>query len=87
MLYVAVLQDFPKSPRNPVSVTEYGMASIECKPPSHYPDVLYTWYKDDIYNFIRPELKPYIFISHDGRLYFSEVIPANVLIISIVCLI
>ena len=36
-------------------------------------DILYTWYKNDIYNFIRPELKPYMFISNDGRLYFSEV--------------
>lgn len=35
--------------------------------------VLYAWYKDDFFNFIRPELKPYIMISHDGRLYFSEV--------------
>ena len=35
--------------------------------------MLYTWYKNDIYNFIRTELKPYIMVSNDGRLYFSEV--------------
>ena len=35
--------------------------------------VLYAWYKNNIYNFVRPDLKPYIFISHDSRLYFSEV--------------
>ncbi|ELT90327.1 hypothetical protein CAPTEDRAFT_180331 [Capitella teleta] len=67
------LQDFPKSPRAPVSAIAYQWASVECSPPAHYPEVLYTWYKDDIYNFIRPELKPYIFISNDGRLYFSEI--------------
>ncbi len=35
----------------------------------------YTWYKNLPSNFVRPELKPYIFISKDSRLYFSEVRP------------
>ena len=33
----------------------------------------FSWYKDDITNFVRPELKPYIFISNNGKLYFSSV--------------
>lgn len=33
----------------------------------------YTWYKDTPSNFVRPELKPYIFVSKDSRLYFSQV--------------
>ena len=33
----------------------------------------YTWYKNTPSNFVRTELKPYIFISKDSRLYFSEV--------------
>ncbi len=33
----------------------------------------YSWYKDNIMNFIRPALKPYTFISHNGKLYFSSV--------------
>ena len=70
---ISDLQDFPKSPRAPVVAIEYQYISIECNPPAHYPEILFSWYKDDIYNFIRPELKPYIMISHDGRLYFSEV--------------
>ena len=72
-VYTTDLQDFPKSPRAPVTGVEYKYVSIECNPPAHYPEILYTWYKDDIYNFIRPELKPYLMVSHDGRLYFSEV--------------
>lgn len=72
-LTAGYLLDFPKSPRSPIETTSYQWASIECSPPSHYPEVLYTWYKNDIYNFIRPEVKPYIMISNDGRLYFSEV--------------
>ena len=35
--------------------------------------VTYAWYKDDMSGWVRPSLKPYIFISNDGRLYFSEV--------------
>lgn len=33
----------------------------------------YQWYKDDIRNFIRPELNTYFFISTNGHLYLSEV--------------
>ena len=36
-------------------------------------EVQYAWYKNDPGNYIQTDLKPYIFISNDGRLYFSEV--------------
>lgn len=35
--------------------------------------ILFSWYKDMIPNFVRPELKPYLFISGNGKLYFSSV--------------
>jgi len=35
------------------------------------------WYKDNIRNFIRPELNKYFFISQNGNLYFSEVQVGN----------
>lgn len=35
-------------------------------------EVTYAWYKNDQSNWVRPQLKHYIFISHDGGLYFSE---------------
>lgn len=35
--------------------------------------VSYSWYKGNVMNFIRPALKPYIFVSSDGKLYFSSV--------------
>lgn len=35
--------------------------------------LMYTWFKGAIPNFVRTELKPYIFISNFGKLYFSYV--------------
>lgn len=35
--------------------------------------MLYAWYKDHVFNFIRPRLKPYAFVSHSGKLFFSSV--------------
>lgn len=38
----------------------------------YFKALTYTWYKDDISNFIRPELNNYFFISANGNLYLSE---------------
>ncbi|XP_052816691.1 contactin-like [Mya arenaria] len=46
---------------------------INCNAPSAKPALSYQWYKDDIRNFVRPELNKYFFISDNGNLYFSEV--------------
>ena len=35
--------------------------------------ILYSWYKDDLNNFVRQDITTYIFISRDGKLYFSSV--------------
>ena len=44
-----------------------------CKIICCFAAVLFSWYKDQIPNFIRSELKPYVFISGNGKLYFSSV--------------
>ncbi|XP_060587975.1 contactin-like [Ruditapes philippinarum] len=46
---------------------------ISCKAPNSKPALSYTWYKDNIRSFIRPELNKYYFISANGNLYLSEV--------------
>ena len=33
----------------------------------------YQWYRGEIADFVRPDLNPYVFISNNGKLYFSEV--------------
>lgn len=35
--------------------------------------VSYQWFKDTAENFVRPEHQTYIFISDNGKMYFSEV--------------
>ena len=35
--------------------------------------VKYQWLKGDTRTFVRPQMQQYIFISANGRLYFSEV--------------
>lgn len=68
------LNDFPKSKRDPISVEAFSGIGIDCAPPSSsYPYLLYSWFKDAIPNFVRSELKPYTFISNNGKLYFSSV--------------
>lgn len=42
----------------------------------HIAAVSYQWYKDDK-QFVRPDLHSYIFISRNGKLYFSEVSTAD----------
>jgi len=35
--------------------------------------ISYTWFKDTIFNLVRPSVKWYIFDSSDGTLYFQSV--------------
>lgn len=52
--------------------------NLKCQPPSYKPAIQYQWYKDNPSNFIRTNLQNYIFISKNGRLYFSEVSNSDV---------
>jgi len=68
------LNDFPKSQRTPVVATAYTGVGIECNPPkSGYNALSYAWFKDQPKNFIRPNVKWYIFVSSDSKLYFQSV--------------
>ncbi|XP_052806194.1 contactin-like isoform X2 [Mya arenaria] len=68
-----VLEQFPNVPRAPIVVLEYQSAAIECDPPQFRPAVTYQWYRGTVADFVRPELNPHMFISSNGKLYFSEV--------------
>ena len=39
---------------------------------SCFSDILYAWFKDFTNNFVTSITKPYIFISRNGKLYFSS---------------
>ncbi|KAL3860642.1 hypothetical protein ACJMK2_010738, partial [Sinanodonta woodiana] len=67
------LDQFSPNTPGPVEAALYQGTFLQCNPPSAKPALTYQWYKDDIFNFIRPELQPYQFISSNGNLYFSEV--------------
>ncbi|KAK6180834.1 hypothetical protein SNE40_008813 [Patella caerulea] len=64
---VAFLNKFDDRFRENVTGHLFGRFSIDCRVPLHYPDVEYTWYKDDL------PLQDHIdvFPSQNGRLYFS----------------
>ncbi|XP_022316570.2 contactin-3-like isoform X2 [Crassostrea virginica] len=66
------LGDFSNVDRAPVMAYAHQFAVIDCLPPTYTPAVSYQWYKDDK-QFVRPDLHTYIFISRNGKLYFSEV--------------
>ncbi|XP_060585793.1 contactin-like, partial [Ruditapes philippinarum] len=68
-----VLEYFSNVQRAPVVALEYQSVAIECSPPPFKPAVSYQWYRGEIADFVRPELNPYVFISNNGKLYFSEV--------------
>lgn len=54
-------------------VNAYSWAVLNCKPPKYFPRVYFSWYFGDTAQFVRPEYKPYLFVSQNGNLYFSYV--------------
>ncbi|KAK3612185.1 hypothetical protein CHS0354_016571 [Potamilus streckersoni] len=66
------LGEFANVIRAPVVAKEHDSANIECLPPSFKPAVVYQWRKAMV-DFVRPDLNPHLFISSNGKLYFSEV--------------
>ncbi|KAK3596414.1 hypothetical protein CHS0354_020662 [Potamilus streckersoni] len=67
------LDQFSPNTPGPVEAALYQGTFMQCNPPTAKPALTYQWYKDNIFNFIRPELQNYQFISSNGNLYFSEV--------------
>lgn len=89
-LSFASLGQFPNIEPEPVFPTEYQGAVIECPNiPSRFSQaIVYQWKKaeKDIFSGpfltnevsdVRPELNKHIFVSNNGRLYFSEVTDAD----------
>ncbi|XP_041371563.1 contactin-like [Gigantopelta aegis] len=66
------LSEFSNDPPGSVRAQLYQGTVIACNPPNHNPAVRYQWYKNSAMNFVRPEMNHYLFISHNGKLYFSE---------------
>ncbi|XP_071103024.1 contactin-like [Haliotis cracherodii] len=67
------LAEFSNIGREPVRAVRHSYAIINCVPPLGKPAVAYNWLKSSGSNFIRTDINPHIFISYNGKLYFSEV--------------
>ncbi|XP_059177200.1 contactin-like [Physella acuta] len=59
-----------------IDAVMYMGIEITCQPPAHNTELSYTWYKTDMI-FIKPEFNAQYFLSRNGRLYISEVQPAD----------
>ncbi|GFS02413.1 contactin, partial [Elysia marginata] len=66
------LGDFSPVASARVSGAEYSGAQIECPAIVGKPAKTYQWYKDSVMFFIRPNFQKHIFMSMNGKLYFSE---------------
>ncbi|XP_071155484.1 contactin-like [Mytilus edulis] len=66
------LSEFSNVEPSPVDAYNDDRAAIDCTPPNYRPAVNFQWYKGN-YHFIRPDLHAYMFISRNGKLYFSVV--------------
>ncbi|BFZ06512.1 hypothetical protein BsWGS_09551 [Bradybaena similaris] len=71
------IDQFSNVPPSAIVATMYMGKEIVCQPPNHNTDLAYQWYKNTVFNFIRPELNAQYFLSRNGRLYISEVQAAD----------
>ncbi|XP_059143655.1 contactin-2-like [Physella acuta] len=69
--------EFSNVPDAPVNVKAYEGAAIDCSRISYRPAISYNWFKQNVDQFVRPQYQHYMFISHNGKLYFSEVTRAD----------
>eukprot|EP00106_Octopus_bimaculoides_P009640 XP_014777082.1 PREDICTED: contactin-like [Octopus bimaculoides] len=60
-----------------VHVKAYEFAILICSEIRYKPRITYQWVKGEAENFVRPTKQKYMFISSNGRLYFSEVSTAD----------
>lgn len=70
---VADVEQIDKTPKAPQYVNAYSWTVLNCKPPKYFPRVYFSWYFGATAQFVRPEYKPYLFVSQNGNLYFSYV--------------
>ncbi|KAK7478536.1 hypothetical protein BaRGS_00030208 [Batillaria attramentaria] len=66
------LGEFSNVQNAPVRANAYDGVAVECSQIAFRPAVRYQWLKDTA-QFIRTDFQAYIFISNNGKLYFSEV--------------
>ncbi|XP_076456071.1 contactin-like [Babylonia areolata] len=66
------LAEFNNVPNDAVRANAYAGVAVQCSQISYRPAVRYTWLKENT-QFLRPDMQAYIFISRNGKLYFSEV--------------
>ncbi|XP_055957470.1 contactin [Patella vulgata] len=71
------LSEFSNEPQGTVNGYQYQGTVINCNTPAYNPEVLFSWYKTDTRYFVRPRLNPHMFISRNGKLYFSELQPSD----------
>ncbi|CAG5129208.1 unnamed protein product, partial [Candidula unifasciata] len=68
------IHEFSNHPPGGVTAKLYQGIAISCQLPAYNPAVSVKWYKEDGgQNFMRTDLHPYIFVSNNGKLYFSEI--------------
>ncbi|XP_046331627.2 contactin-like [Haliotis rufescens] len=66
------LYEFSNDPPGAVRAPLYQGTVVSCNPPNFNPVLRYQWFKDSAAHFVRPNLNQYMFISNNGKLYFSE---------------
>ncbi|XP_067686212.1 contactin-like [Haliotis asinina] len=66
------LYEFSNDPPGAVRAPLYQGTVVSCNPPNFNPVVRYQWFKNSAAHFVRPNLNQYMFISNNGKLYFSE---------------
>ncbi|XP_033733022.1 contactin-like [Pecten maximus] len=71
------LAEFSNVQDAPVPATAYDGAVVSCSDIKYKPDVVYNWmrqsYSGSGFEYIYTELMPYMFLSANGKLYFTEV--------------
>ncbi|XP_055860413.1 contactin-like isoform X2 [Biomphalaria glabrata] len=77
LLSFGSIGEFSNVPDAPVNVKAFEGAAVDCSKLYFKPAVKYNWYKKDAQQFVRPEYQAYMFISQNGKLYFSEVTRAD----------
>ncbi|XP_029647063.1 contactin-2 isoform X1 [Octopus sinensis] len=53
--------------------TDFNYKILQCPKIQGKPGLRYQWTKDSVTNYIKTERQQYMFISNNGRLYFSEI--------------
>ncbi|KAK7092363.1 contactin-3-like [Littorina saxatilis] len=66
------LAEFSNVQNAPARASAYDGVAIQCSQINFKPAVFYQWLKDET-QFIRTDMQAYIFISYNGKIYFSEV--------------